>query len=90
METVNALTIRNNLGKVLDTLQRTKEPILISKGRTIRAVLVTPEDFKRRFIDKQAEEERERLLEIINSRKAKSGGGKKSVDVLRELRGYRD
>ena len=90
METVNALTIRNNLGKVLDTLQRTKEPIFISKGRTIRAVLVTPEDFKRRFIDKQAEEERERLLEIINSRKAKSGGGKKSVDVLRELRGYRD
>ncbi len=58
MKKVNALTIRNNLGSVLDDLEKNREPILISKGRVVRAVLITPDDFKRRFIDKQAEEDR--------------------------------
>ncbi len=64
MKTVNALTIRNNLGSVLDTLEKTKEPILISKGRVIRAVLITPDDFRRRFVDRQAEEEKQRLYDL--------------------------
>ena len=42
MKTVNALKIRNNLGEILDLLEKTKEPILVSKGREIRAVLITP------------------------------------------------
>ena len=50
MGTVNALKVRNNLGKILDRLEKTREPILISKGRKIRAVLVTPEDFETRFL----------------------------------------
>ncbi|HDM78362.1 MAG TPA: type II toxin-antitoxin system Phd/YefM family antitoxin [Deltaproteobacteria bacterium] len=50
METVNALKVRNNLGKILDRLEKTREPILISKGRKICAVLVTPEDFETRFL----------------------------------------
>ena len=33
MKTVNALKIRNNLGEILDLLEKTKEPILVSKGR---------------------------------------------------------
>jgi antitoxin (DNA-binding transcriptional repressor) of toxin-antitoxin stability system len=47
MEEVNALKVRNNLGEILDRLNEKGEPILISKGREIRAVLVTPEQFKR-------------------------------------------
>ncbi len=46
MEEVNALKIRNNLGEILDRLNDKGEPILISKGRKIRAVLVTPEQFE--------------------------------------------
>ncbi|RLB39499.1 MAG: hypothetical protein DRH12_11390, partial [Deltaproteobacteria bacterium] len=49
MEEVNALKVRNNLGEILDRLEKTGQPIYISKGRKIRAVLVTPEDFERRF-----------------------------------------
>ena len=37
MKTVNALQIRNNLGKVLQELEETGEPILLSKGRKVRA-----------------------------------------------------
>ena len=49
MKTVNALRIRNNLGEILDMLNKTGEPILVSKVREIRAVLITPEQFKKRF-----------------------------------------
>ena len=88
MKTVNALKIRNHLGEVLDDLNKTGKPILISKGRKIRAVLITPEQFQRRFLDHQAEEKKKHLLETIKGLRAKGRGGKDSVEVLRELRGY--
>ena len=88
MKTVNALKIRNNLGEVLDRLTRTEEPILISKGRESRAVLITPEQFNKRFLDYQAEEEKRRLLEAIENLRDDSIEAKDSVEVLMEIRGY--
>jgi len=88
MKTVNALKIRNHLGEVLEELNRTKKPILVSKRRKIQAVLITPEQFKKRFLDYQAEEEKKQLLDRIKGLKRKSKGTKKSIEVLRELRGY--
>jgi len=88
MEKVNALKLRNNLGEILDRLSANGDPILISKGKKIRAVLVTPEDFERRFLDVRAKEEKERLLCLIKSlRKRKKESGQ-SLKVLRQLRGY--
>ncbi len=88
MKTVNALKVRNHLGEVLDMLTRSSEPILISKGGEIRAVLITPEQFKRRFLDYQAEERKRRLLETIEAMKEDSLEERESVALLRELRGY--
>lgn len=88
MEEVNALKVRNNLGEILDRLEKTGEPIYISKGRRIRAVLVTPEDFERRFLDVKAEEEKRKFLETVRSMRKKKKGRKSSVEVLRKLRGY--
>ncbi len=88
MRTVNALKIRNNLGEVLDLLNSTGEPILVSKGRKLRAVLITPEQFKKRFLDYQAEERKRQLLETIKGLSDNSLEKKGSVEVLRELRGY--
>ena len=88
MEEVNALKIRNNLGEVLDRLNDRGEPIFISKGRKIRAVLVTPEQFEKRFLDWQAEEERERFLEDFNNLRKGKKGKLNSLTVLRKLRGY--
>ncbi|GEM_PF-3438458 len=39
MEHINALKVRNNLGEILERLHDTKEPIFITKGRKVRAVL---------------------------------------------------
>jgi len=88
MEEVNALKVRNNLGEILDRLEKTGEPIYISKGRRIRAVLVTPEDFERRFLDVKAEEEKREFLETVRSMRKNKKGRNSSVEVLRRLRGY--
>ena len=88
MEEVNALKIRNNLGEILDRLNNKGEPILISKGKKIRAVLVTPEQFERRFLDWQIKEEREQFLENIKRLRKKRHGRESSLEVLRRLRGY--
>ena len=61
MEEVNALKIRNNLGEILDRLNDKGEPIFISKGRKVRAVLVTPEQFEKRFLDWQVEEGKKKV-----------------------------
>jgi len=88
MKTVNALRIRNNLGEILDMLNKTGEPILVSKGREIRAVLITPQQFKKRFLDYQVEEQKTQLLKTIEALKENRLEKQDSFDVLRELRGY--
>lgn len=88
MEEVNALTIRNNLGKILDRLNKSGEPVLISKNRKIRAVLVTPEQFERRFLDWQSQDERQRFLAAMKQLKKSRKGNITTLAVLRKLRGY--
>jgi len=87
MRTVNALEIRNRLGAVLDDLERTGEPVIISKGRRPRAVLISVEDYQRRFIDRQTEDKRSQLLERISLARARGVEGVDSLKVLRDLRG---
>ena len=88
MERVNALKVRNNLGEILDRLTAKGDPILISKGRKVRAVLVTPEDFERRFLDVMAQEEKDRLLDLFRSLRKRKKESIQSLKVLRQLRGY--
>jgi len=88
MEEVNALKIRNNLGEILDRLSDKGEPILVSKGRKVRAVLVTPEQFETRFLDWKIKEEKEQLLDAIVGLRGKRGKGPDSLSILRQLRGY--
>jgi len=89
MEEVNALKIRNNLGEILDRLNDRGEPIFISKGRKVRAVLVTLEQFEKRFLDWQVEEEKKRFLETFESLKVGRKEKLSSLTVLRQLRGYK-
>ena len=90
MEQVNALKIRNNLGEILDRLSKTGEPILVSKGRKIRAVLVTPEQFEKRFLDRQVEEERKKFLQAVKELRKGKKRRTDSLNILRQLRGYRE
>ncbi len=88
MEEVSALKIRNNLGKILDQLNETGEPILVSKDRKLRAVLVTPEDFEKRFLDYRIKEDKERLLNSMLALRKKKKEPVESIEILRQFRGY--
>ena len=88
MEEVNALTVRNKLGEILDRLEKNGEPILISKGRKIKAVLVTPSQFERHFLDHQTEEKKVSLLNSIKAMRRERNGKVPSLQALRTLRGY--
>ncbi len=91
MKRINALTVRNRFGEVLDMLDADHEPILISKGKRLRAVLISYEDFTLRFIDRQAEEEKEAFLKEAASWRAQAGPGSGDpVQALRALRGYKE
>lgn len=87
MRTVNALEIRNHLGAVLDDLERTGEPVIVSKGRTPRAVLISVEDYQRRFVDRQTEERRKELMDRVLAVRAERAGDADSLSILRGLRG---
>jgi len=88
MKEVTALTLRNRLGEILEQLGKTGEPVLVSKGRKARAVMITPEQFEQRFLVYQAEEKKRELLSKIKASRSARLGRKTSIEVLRELRGY--
>jgi PHD/YefM family antitoxin component YafN of YafNO toxin-antitoxin module len=88
MKEVNALTLRTKFGEILDLLEKTGEPILINKRHKLRAVLVTPEQFERRFLDWQTEEKKKKLLHTIKALRGNRSGTEGSLAVLRKLRGY--
>ena len=88
MKEVNALRLRNHLGEIIEELNTTGEPVLISKARKIRAVLITPDQYERRFLDYQAEEKKKKILTDIAALRADSIDAEGSVEVLRDLRGY--
>jgi len=87
MKHVNALEIRNRLGSVLDELEKTGEPVILDKGRHPRAVLISIDDFERRFVDRQTEDKKKDLLRRVRMSRAMAIGGADSLTILRELRG---
>ncbi len=91
MKKVNALSVRQSLGKVLRDLERTGEPILVEKGRRPAAVLITLRDFNERFVDRAAADERRRIVqEILAFRQLPARPGsdvRSAAEILREIRG---
>jgi antitoxin (DNA-binding transcriptional repressor) of toxin-antitoxin stability system len=84
MYTVNALKIRQSLGKVLKELQKKGEPILIEKGRVPVGVLVPLKFFQERFIDYQENKKKEAILNL--AKESASVPDNDSLTILRELR----
>lgn len=86
MQKVNALDLRQSLSKIIKKLQKTGEPILLEKGRKPAAVIISLEDFKQRFVEKEADSRRRALQQKILGL-AKKGGDKKSAEQwVRSLR----
>ena len=88
MRTTNALDVRRSLGKVLSSLERSGEPILVERAGEPVAVLISIDDFRERFADGVATEEREALVaEILAHRQRAPRRRKGAVAEIRGLRG---
>ena len=87
MEKVNALQLRQSLGRVLQRLKKTGQPILLEKDRKPAAVIISLEDFRTRFVDVEADSLRREMVERIRDARLKTPQSKTTLDLLRELRG---
>ena len=89
MKSVNALQLRQSLGRVLRTLEKDGKPILIERARRPSAVLISLEDYNERFVDRAADERRRAIVNRIEELRFRAPRGKTTLDVLRALRGAR-
>lgn len=87
MQKLNALQLRQSLGKAIETLHRTGEPILLEKGRKPVAVLISIQDFQERFVEVAAAEARDRILKDMDELARASQDETPAVEILREVRG---
>ena len=62
---VNALQVRQAFGRILKKLNKSGEPIIIEKGRSPVAVLISMQAFKERFIDYREQKKRARGLASV-------------------------
>ena len=81
---VNALKIRNEFGRVLESLKESGEPIIIEKNRIPVAVLISLEDFQNRFIDYRETEKKKEIITLFRKNLVKSK--KNSLKEIRKLR----
>lgn len=86
MKRVNAITLRQSLGKILASLERTGEPILLERGKRPVGVIVSLRDFEERFVEKAAAEARRELMEEMDRLARPSVDATPAVKVIRELR----
>jgi PHD/YefM family antitoxin component YafN of YafNO toxin-antitoxin module len=86
MKKTNALALRQSLGSIIDQLRKHGEPILVEKGRQPVAVLISLEDYKKRFVDVVADIQRRELVDKIRKANIKLPPGKSSLEIVREIR----
>ena len=86
MKHINALQLRQSLSKVIATLQKTGEPILLDKGRKPAAVIISLEDFQKRFVEKAADERRRQVVAKTRGLARKSSSRESAEEIIHKLR----
>lgn len=89
MKAVNALELRQSLGRVLRQLERGGMPILVQRGRQPAAVLISLRDYQERFADRDADQRRHEIVARIKATTFASPKGRTTLDMIRNLRAGR-
>ena len=87
MESVNALQLRQSLGRILKQLAKTGQPILLQKDRKPAAVIISLHDYRTRFVDVEADRRRRDMVDSIKRAGLRAPKGRTTLDLLREMRG---
>ena len=86
MKRVNAVELRQSVGKVLRQLEKGGESVIIERRRRPAAVLISLDDYARRFADRDADEKRLEIVQRIRELQFKAPPGKTTLDLLRDSR----
>jgi prevent-host-death family protein len=86
MKRINALEMRQSLGKVLRQLEKGAGPVIVEQRRRPVAVLISIEDYQKRFADRDADEKRKEVVARIRELRFKAPSGKTTLDLLRDVR----
>lgn len=86
MKKVDSLALRQSLGRVLRALEKSGEPIMVERRNKPAAILISLDDFQKRFVDKNADERRRVVVAGIRALRIKLPRGKSSTRLLRKLR----
>ena len=86
---MNALQLRQSLGRVLTHLERDGAPILVQRGSRPAAVLISLRDYQERFVDKEADERRRAVVEALKATRFSKPARRTTLDLLRDLRAGR-
>ncbi len=89
MDAVNAVELRQSLGRVLRRLERDGAPIVVKRGQKPAAVLISLRDFRERFVDRDADEQRRAVVARLKRLRIATPEGRTTLDLLRELRAGR-
>ena len=86
MKTVNALELRQSLGKVLDQLERERRAHSGVPSANPAAALVSLKDYREPVVDRDADEQRRRVVARLRQLKFQSPAAGTALDELRDLR----
>jgi prevent-host-death family protein len=67
MKRTNALDVRQSLGKILRDIQKDGEPVMVEQRSKPAAVLISLEDYQKRFVDVEADSQRRAIVERIKA-----------------------
>lgn len=86
MQKATALQLRQNLGSLVKKLLETNEPILLEKDRKPVGVIISLEDYKRRFVDIDADLRRREIVDEIKKAQIKLPKNISSLDLITSIR----
>jgi prevent-host-death family protein len=81
MKRTNALDLRQSLGKILRGIQKDGEPVMVEQRSKPAAVLISLEDYRKRFVDVDADEQRRAVVARIKAVELKAKKG--TLELLR-------
>jgi prevent-host-death family protein len=84
MKKINALKFRQSFGAILDDLAKKQEALVIERSSKPVAVLISYEEFKRRFVDKFAENLKQEIISQFKKNSIKSK--ENTTQILRKIR----
>lgn len=84
---INALTLRQSLGRVLRQLAKGGAPIIVEQRGKPAAALISLDDYQKRFVDVEADEHRREVVSRIRALNFDVPRGTTTLDLLRQARG---